>query len=169
MKGGLAKVALCVPGWHGHCWFPSPESGRGWIPFSGQTPCQEATCLVLAGTSLSICFEMFGAFLGLLFLLRRSQQMERGPAAVIPFWLGLLPTPTSMASTGSPHGPRAPQLPRSAECTASLGPCREHGEGIRSGRPGQHRHAYVGKGSLGRRDDSGEEQGSICVPAVRNP
>ena len=145
------------------------QSGRGWSPFSGQTPCQEATCLVLAGTSLSICFEMFGAFLGLLLLLRRSQKMERGSAAVIPFWLGLLPTPTSMASAGSPRGQRAPQPPRSAKSTASLGSCREHGEGSRNGRPGQHRHVYMGKGSLESRDDSGEEQGSICVPAGRNP
>ena len=145
------------------------QSGRGWSPFSGQTPCQEATCLVLAGTSLSICFEMFGAFLRLLFLLRRSQKMERGSAAVIPFWLGLLPTPTSMASAGSPRGQRAPQPPRSAECAASLGPCREHGEGSRNGQPGHHGHTYLRKGSLVSRDVPEEEQGSICVPAGRNP
>ena len=79
MKGGLAKVALCVPRGHGHCWFPSPGSGRGWIPFSGQTPCQEAACLgvarlILTGTSLGITFDIFSAFLGLLFLLRRSRK-----------------------------------------------------------------------------------------------
>ena len=42
-------------------------------------------------------------------------KMERGSAAVIPFCMGLLPTPTSMASAGSPRGQRAPQPPRSAE------------------------------------------------------
>ena len=164
----MQRSPFVSPGGMDTAGFPL-QSARGWSPFSGQTPCQEATCLVLAGTSLSICFEMFGAFLGLLFLLQRSQKMEKGSAAVIPFWLGLLPTPTSMASVGSPCGQRALQLPRSAECTASLGPCREHGEGSRNSRPGQQRHAYMGKGSLESRDDSGEEQGSICVPAGRNP
>ncbi|KAK4805227.1 hypothetical protein QYF61_000164 [Mycteria americana] len=42
-------------------------------------------------------------------------EMERGSAAAIPVWLGLLLTLPSMATAGSPHGPRAPQPPRSAE------------------------------------------------------
>jgi len=72
-KGGLAKVTLCVPRWHGHCWFHSPDSGPGCISFSGQTPCQEATGmrvahLILTGTY----FEVFVAFMRLFFLYRKS-------------------------------------------------------------------------------------------------
>lgn len=68
MKDGLAEVTLTVPMLRGHGSCASPESGRGWVPFSGQTPRQEATGmrvahLDLTGTSLGIDLDMFSAFL----------------------------------------------------------------------------------------------------------
>ena len=53
--------------------------------------------------------------------------------------------------------------------TASLGPCREHGDRARNSWSGHHGHTYVRKGCLGSRDVTGEEQGSISVPAGKNP
>ena len=56
------------------------------------------------------------------------------------------------------HSPLALQ-----SSTASSGPCGEYGQGCRNGQPGQHGHTHLGKGSLGRRDVQGEEQGTMTV------
>ena len=97
-------------------------------------------------------------------------KMGGASAAVNPVCLALLHTPTSVASAGSHALARGHHSPLAVwSIMASLEPCREHEDRARNGWAGQHRHTHVGKGSLGSRDVTGEEQGSISVPAGKNP
>ena len=77
------------------------------------------------------------------------------------------PTGTGPAESACGAGHRSPRALQSS--TTSSGAAGSMRRGCGNGRPGQHRHAHLGKGSVGKWNVLGEEQGTTCVQGKRNP